>query len=70
MIVHYKFAILIPKTFPLEMAGPVMCAGVTMFSPLQNLGCKNGSNVAIVGLGGLNHNIINRIYGGLYNNNL
>jgi D-arabinose 1-dehydrogenase-like Zn-dependent alcohol dehydrogenase len=27
MIVHWKFAILIPKTFPLEMAGPVMCAG-------------------------------------------
>ena len=27
MIVHWKFAILIPKTYPLEMAGPVMCAG-------------------------------------------
>ena len=27
MIIHWKFAILIPKTFPLEMAGPVMCAG-------------------------------------------
>ena len=53
MIVHFKFAILIPKTFPLEMAGPVMCAGVTMYSPLLNLGCKAGTKVAIVGLGGL-----------------
>ena len=53
MIVHHRFAILIPKTYPLEMAGPIQCAGVTMYSPLLNLGCKNGTNVAIVGLGGL-----------------
>lgn len=53
MIVHQKFAILIPETFPLEMAGPIMCAGVTMYSPLLNLGCKEGTNVGIIGLGGL-----------------
>lgn len=53
MIVHWRFAILIPKSYPLEMAGPVMCAGVTMYSPLLNLGCKTGCNVAIAGLGGL-----------------
>jgi D-arabinose 1-dehydrogenase-like Zn-dependent alcohol dehydrogenase len=53
MVVHYKFAILIPKSYPLEMAGPVMCAGVTMYSPLSTYGVKSGSNVGILGLGGL-----------------
>ena len=53
MVVHYKFAILIPKSYPLEMAGPVMCAGVTMYSPLSTYGIKSGSNVGILGLGGL-----------------
>jgi D-arabinose 1-dehydrogenase-like Zn-dependent alcohol dehydrogenase len=53
MIVHYKFAIRIPKSYPLEMAGPIMCAGVTMYSPLINNGVKEGTEVCIVALGGL-----------------
>ena len=53
MVVHYKFAVLIPKSYPLEMAGPVMCAGVTMYSPLTTHGVKSGSHVGILGLGGL-----------------
>lgn len=53
MVVHYKFCVLIPPSYPLEMAGPVMCAGVTMFSPLVNYGVKAGTKVGIVGLGGL-----------------
>lgn len=53
MVIHFKFAILIPSTYPLDMAGPVMCAGVTMYSPLSTYGVKQGSKVGIVGLGGL-----------------
>ena len=45
MIVHYRFAILIPPSYPIEMAGPVMCAGVTMYSPLNSFKVKSGSKV-------------------------
>lgn len=52
-VVDERFAIIIPKSFPLEAAGPVMCAGVTMFDPLMRQGAKAGTRVGIVGLGGL-----------------
>ena len=53
MVVHERFGIQIPKGFPLEMAGPVMCAGITMYDPMKVYGAKEGSKVGIVGLGGL-----------------
>jgi len=53
MVVHYKFAVLIPAEYPLESAGPVMCAGVTLYDPLKRYGAKEGTRVAIVGIGGL-----------------
>lgn len=53
MVVTEQFGILIPKSYPLEYAGPVMCAGVTMFDPMQVHGVKPGSKVGIAGLGGL-----------------
>lgn len=53
MVVTEHFGILIPKSYPLEYAGPVMCAGVTVYDPLQEHGVKAGSKVGIVGLGGL-----------------
>lgn len=53
MVVHEHFAINIPKDYPLECAGPVMCAGITMFDPLKVHGVGKGSNVGIVGMGGL-----------------
>ena len=43
MVVHEHFAVNIPKSYPLEFAGPVMCAGVTMFEPLQTYGVKAGN---------------------------
>ena len=52
-VVDERFAVLIPKSFPLEYAGPVMCAGVTMFDPLKRQGATEGTRVGIVGLGGL-----------------
>ncbi|CAK9105948.1 Probable cinnamyl alcohol dehydrogenase 2 (CAD 2) [Durusdinium trenchii] len=53
MVVQERFGIRIPKTYPLEMAGPVMCAGITMYDPLKAFGAKAGDKVGIVGLGGL-----------------
>lgn len=53
MVVHEKFAILIPPEYPLEAAGPIMCAGVTLFDPLRRYGAKEGTRVAIIGIGGL-----------------
>ncbi|EOD21495.1 hypothetical protein EMIHUDRAFT_43128, partial [Emiliania huxleyi CCMP1516] len=59
MVVHERFAIKIPSSYPLEAAGPVMCAGVTMYDPLKKHllkgaeRVKEGTHVGIVGLGGL-----------------
>merc|ERR1719219_3304691 len=52
--VHQRFIIKIPDGFPLEAAGPVFCAGITMYSPLVYWGAdKGGKRVGIVGIGGL-----------------
>jgi len=53
MVVDENFGILIPSGYPLECAGPVMCAGITMYDPLKKSGVQAGSHVGIVGLGGL-----------------
>lgn len=53
MVVHERFAIRIPKSYPLELAGPVMCAGTTVYDPLKKYGARPGMRVAIIGLGGL-----------------
>merc|ERR1719365_228440 len=49
-----RFVVKIPDGFPLEAAGPVFCAGVTMYSPLTYWKANNGGKrVGIVGIGGL-----------------
>ena len=53
MVVHERFGVRLPEGYPLEFAGPVMCAGVTLYDPLKRYGAGAGSHVAIVGLGGL-----------------
>mmetsp|Transcript_77943 Transcript_77943/g.170744 ORF Transcript_77943/g.170744 Transcript_77943/m.170744 type:complete len:407 (+) Transcript_77943:99-1319(+) len=52
-VVHEKFSIVIPKSYPLECAGPVLCSGVTMYEPMKVHGVTKDSHVGIVGLGGL-----------------
>ena len=52
-VVHERFAVIVPKSYPLECAGPVMCAGVTLFDPLRRYGATKGTRVGIVGIGGL-----------------
>jgi alcohol dehydrogenase (NADP+) len=49
---HFVFQI--PEKIPSEHAAPIMCGGITLYSPLKNHGAK-GKRVGIVGLGGLGH---------------
>lgn len=54
MVVNEHYGIIIPDSYPLEAAGPVMCAGITMYDPLIKLIAKGvGKRVGIAGLGGL-----------------
>jgi len=52
-VVDERFGVKIPVGYPLEAAGPVMCAGVTMYDPMRRYGVKFGTKVGIIGLGGL-----------------
>lgn len=52
-VVHEHFAIVLPKSYPLEKAGPVMCSGVTLYDPMRAYGAGPGTRVGVIGLGGL-----------------
>ncbi|KAF2858136.1 NADPH-dependent medium chain alcohol dehydrogenase [Piedraia hortae CBS 480.64] len=52
---HEYFTFKIPDNIPTEIAAPMLCAGLTTYSPLVRLGAGPGKKVAIVGLGGLGH---------------
>ncbi len=53
--VDQDFVLRIPRGIPLERSAPLMCAGITTYSPLRHFGVKSGQSVAVVGLGGLGH---------------
>jgi len=54
MTVHRQYIVKVPKGYPLEMTGPILCAGITMYSPLKHWKCaEGGKRVGIVGIGGL-----------------
>ncbi|MFY9610151.1 MAG: NAD(P)-dependent alcohol dehydrogenase [Blastocatellia bacterium] len=53
--VDENYVVRIPDVIPLERAAPLLCAGITTYSPLRHFGVKAGDNVAVVGLGGLGH---------------
>lgn len=53
--VHEDYVLRIPPSLPLDRAAPLLCAGITTYSPLRHFGVKEGSAVAVVGLGGLGH---------------
>lgn len=55
LVVKEHFLLPLPPEIPLEVAAPILCAGVTTYSPLKHWGVKPGSKVGIVGLGGLGH---------------
>ncbi|KAJ6157792.1 NADP-dependent alcohol dehydrogenase 6 [Penicillium chermesinum] len=49
------FAVKIPDSIPSAEAAPMLCGGVTLFSPLKHNNCGPGKKVGIIGLGGLGH---------------
>lgn len=49
------FAVKIPDSIPSAAAAPMLCGGVTLFSPLKHNNCGPGKKVGIIGLGGLGH---------------
>ena len=53
--VNEDYVLRIPDGIPLDRAAPLLCAGITTYSPLRHFGVKKGDKVAIVGLGGLGH---------------
>ncbi|HEY5613146.1 MAG TPA: NAD(P)-dependent alcohol dehydrogenase [Lysobacter sp.] len=53
--VHEDYVLRIPEGMPLDRAAPLLCAGITTYSPLRHYGVKPGDEVAVVGLGGLGH---------------
>ncbi|XP_021800285.1 probable mannitol dehydrogenase isoform X2 [Prunus avium] len=56
MVTGEGFVIHIPDNIPLDGAAPLLCAGITTYSPLRHYGLdKPGMHVGVVGLGGLGH---------------
>ncbi len=55
IVVKESFVIKIPDTLDIKSAAPILCAGVTTYSPLKHWNVKEGTRVGVVGLGGLGH---------------
>ncbi len=55
IIVDEKFVLSIPETLDIKAVPPLLCAGITTFSPLNQWKVQKGDKVGVVGLGGLGH---------------
>ena len=55
IVVTGKFVVKVPEGIDLRGAAPLLCAGITTWSPLRHWQVGQGSKVAVVGLGGLGH---------------
>jgi uncharacterized zinc-type alcohol dehydrogenase-like protein len=55
VVVDEDFVLRIPDDMDLAAAAPLLCAGITTYSPLRHWGAGPGKRVAVVGLGGLGH---------------
>ncbi|KAG5529649.1 hypothetical protein RHGRI_030132 [Rhododendron griersonianum] len=56
MVANERYIVRIPDNLPLDAAAPLLCAGITTYSPLRYFGLdKPGTKVGVVGLGGLGH---------------
>lgn len=53
--VNWRFAIPVPDALESENAAPLLCGGITVFSPLRKLGVSPVSRVGVIGIGGLGH---------------
>jgi alcohol dehydrogenase (NADP+) len=55
VVVDQRFVLKVPSNLDLAGAAPLLCAGITTYSPLHHWGVTKGKKVGIVGLGGLGH---------------
>jgi len=55
IVVDENYVLRIPEAIALDVAAPLLCAGITLYSPLNHWNAGPGKQVAIVGMGGLGH---------------
>jgi uncharacterized zinc-type alcohol dehydrogenase-like protein len=55
IVVDHNYVLRIPESLDAAGAAPLLCAGVTTYSPLKHFGIRPGDNVGVAGLGGLGH---------------
>jgi uncharacterized zinc-type alcohol dehydrogenase-like protein len=55
IVVDENYVLRIPANLPLDAAAPLLCAGITLYSPLRHWGAGPGKKIGILGLGGLGH---------------
>lgn len=55
IIVREEFVLRVPESLDLSQAAPLLCAGITCYSPLRTWNVSTGSRVGVIGLGGLGH---------------
>lgn len=55
IVVNDRFVLKVPPTLDPERAAPLLCAGITTYSPMRRWNIKKGNRVAVLGLGGLGH---------------
>jgi alcohol dehydrogenase (NADP+) len=55
IVVDENYVLHIPDALPLDAAAPLLCAGVTVYSPLRHWDAGPGKRIAVIGLGGLGH---------------
>ncbi|GAA3705081.1 NAD(P)-dependent alcohol dehydrogenase [Zhihengliuella alba] len=55
VVVDEDFVLKIPESLPYDAVAPLLCAGITTYSPLARWNAGAGSRVAVVGMGGLGH---------------
>ncbi len=55
IVVDERFVLSVPKNLDLKAVAPLLCAGITTYSPLRHWKVKSGDKVGVVGLGGLGH---------------
>lgn len=55
VVVDENYVLRIPESLPLDKAAPLLCAGITLYSPLMHWKAGPGKKVGIMGLGGLGH---------------
>src|SRR5215210_6882688 len=55
IVVDHRYVLRVPSNLDLAGVAPLLCAGITTYSPLRHWGVTSGKKVGIVGLGGLGH---------------